>query len=304
VTAWQEFPLRAQGRPWPGINTRSGTLDDGTGQMTDASVNVIINRADRLSKRKGLIRGLDERFAGAVCGLHRYTDECGIEWLLVADEEGISIRQPFSIPSFPNSDAYPSDDFQSAGAVDPNFWNNTDAYIQAGGSLRLAGSLLNGGDMSWFKDAANFSYQIEVEFDLDPDSRVVGVIKQSSGSSRIEGRIIALDFLDPNELQVDLVWISSLGVVSVLGSELINIPSGVRSGTFTLSYSREIGSSSSVFRVKLVVQPTDVGAVTIEDFGTLNVIDDADLGQGTSLRIERDSAASVPKILSVQGEPI
>ena len=68
MTKWQEFPLRPQGRPWAGINTRSGKLDDGSGMMTDSSVNCIINEADKLEKRKGMIRGLDERFAGAVCG--------------------------------------------------------------------------------------------------------------------------------------------------------------------------------------------------------------------------------------------
>jgi hypothetical protein len=59
MTTWQEFPLRPAGRPWPGLNTRGGALDNGTGQLDDGSFGMIINEADILEKRKGLVRGLN-----------------------------------------------------------------------------------------------------------------------------------------------------------------------------------------------------------------------------------------------------
>ena len=99
MTQHNAFPLRG-GKAWPGVNTLGGKLDDGSGQLTDSSKNVMINTADILAKRKGFTRGLDEQFVGAVCGLHKYTDECGLEYLLVADEAQINIRTPFFIPVF------------------------------------------------------------------------------------------------------------------------------------------------------------------------------------------------------------
>ena len=75
MTKWQEFPLRPQGQAWPGLNTRGGVLDPGSGQLDDGSFNQIINEADLLEKRKGLTRGLDERFEDVVCDLHAIQQE-------------------------------------------------------------------------------------------------------------------------------------------------------------------------------------------------------------------------------------
>ncbi len=294
MTQWQEFPLRPQGRPWVGINTRSGKLDDGSGQMTDSSVNCIINRGDKLAKRKGLVRGLDERFAGSVCGLHKYTDECGREWLLVADEGGFSIRQPFAIPSFAATDAYPSDSFQTDGPVSSE-WSNTANYAQLGGALVLNAGILDGSDMRWFKDATNFSYKVDGGWVGAADSSAIFVIKQGA-VARLEAQVIsALGFIT-----VSLVWTDATGAARVLGQ--VGLPVGTETGDLTLSYSRD--AVGGVFTAQLVVQPTDGDAIQIQDFESINAVEDADFGQGTSLRIESITGVAAASITSVQGAPL
>ncbi len=262
--------------------------------MTDSSVNVIINRADRLAKRKGLIRGIDERFDGSVCGLHKYTDECGREFLLVADEGGISIRRPFFIPQFGNSDAFPSDSFQEAGLVDPNFWLNTDFYVQNQGLL-LATGALNGGDLRWFKDATNFSYLIVFNYVLDGDCTVVGIIKQSSGSARIEGRITRVGTV----VTATLVWIDINGAETELGTA--NTGNDL-TGQVTLSYTRDVVASE--FSVQMLTAPEEDPEVSLEDFTTLTLLNDSDFGQGTSLRLQRILTSTAPSVLQIEGRPI
>lgn len=295
MTKWQEFPLRPQGRPWVGINTRAGKLDDGSGQMTDSSVNCIINRADNLEKRKGMIRGIDERFAGSVCGLHKYTDECGREWLVVADEGGFSVRQPFAIPSFRSSDAYPSDSFQSNGAPNSSHWLNAGNYEQLDGSLLLKAGVLDGGDMLWSKEASNFSYQVFGEWTQATDSTLVFTIKRGA-VARVEARIVNVG----DVITAFLIWTDSTGTPRELGSEVL--PVGTTTGTLTLSYGRNI--IGDVFNLELVVQPTDGEAVTMQDFSTLTALDDADLGQGTSLRLESTTGVDAASIENIQGDPL
>lgn len=293
MTKWQEFPLRPQGRPWAGLNTRSGKLDDGTGQMTDNSVNCIINTADGLEKRKGIIRGLDERFAGSVCGLHRYTDECGREWLLVADEGGFSIRQPFSIPSFAASDAYPSDDFAETGPVDPYFWRNTGGYEQVGGSLSLLSGQTDPGDLVWFKEASNFSYMVTVGWTVVDDSTVVTVIKRAS-VARIEARITQTGGI----AQVTLVHVDGTGSETQLGIAGL----GASSGELELSYDRN--PVTDQYSVTLEITPDALSTIQIQDIETITALTDADLGQGTALRLESSTGASTGTVTAIQGEPI
>lgn len=173
MTRWQEFPLRPQGQPWPGLNTKGGRLDPGMGQLQDGSFNGFINEADILSKRKGFIRGVDERFDGPVCGLFRYTDDCGIEYLVVADQSGINVRTPFEIPVYLGSDSLPNDDFDAA-SVDTSRWSNTSTYETFLGSLIVsplatevdASSVPESRLMQWFKEAAITSYQVEIQYAL------------------------------------------------------------------------------------------------------------------------------------------
>lgn len=294
MTKWQEFPLRAQGRPWPGLNTRSGKLDDGSGQMKDSSVNCIINRADELTKRKGLIRGIDERFAGTVCGLHKYTDECGREWLIVADEGGFSVRQPFSIPSFSSSDAYPSDTFDEDGPVNNYFWRNTGGYEQAGGALVLKSGETQPGPMVWFKDATNFSYQVEIGYTIDDDSTVGAHIKRGN-TARIEARVVRAG----GNATAAIVWVDSTGSETELA---IGGLGTVASGRLILSYSRD--AVNNKYLVQLDVTPLDQATFRLEDFDTLTALDDADLGQGTALELLSSSGASSGSVTEIQGDPI
>lgn len=294
MTKWQEFPLRPQGRPWPGLNTRSGKLDDGSGQMVDSSINCIINEGDKLAKRKGLIRGLDERFAGSVCGLHKYTDECGREWLVVADEGGFSVRQPFAIPSFSASDAYPSDDFETDGPVSTYFWRNTGGYEQAGSSLVLKAGQTQPGAMPWFKDASNFSYQVEIGFTIDDDS-TVGVHVKRGTTARIEARIARIG----GSGTVSLIWIN------VNGSETELAIGGIgtaTAGRMVLSYSRD--TVNNQYLARLDMTPEGAATFRLEDFETINALSDADFGQGTALELLSTSGASSGGITDVQGEPI
>jgi hypothetical protein len=294
VTKWQEFPLRPQGRPWAGLNTRSGKLDDGSGQMTDSSVNCIINEADKLAKRKGMIRGIDERFAGSVCGLHKYTDECGREWLVVADEGGFSVRQPFAIPSFTSSDAYPSDDFEDDGPVNTYFWRNTGGYEQAGSALVLKAGETQPGPMLWFKPASNFSYQVEIGYTIDDDSTVAVHIKRGI-TARIEARLARV----AGNGIVTLVWIDSSGSETELGTGGV---SSVAAGRMILTYERD--TVNDRYLAQLDVTPEGAATFRIADFTTINALGDADLGQGTALELLSSSGASSGSATDVQGDPV
>ena len=192
MTKFQPLDLRPQGQAWPGLNTRGGFLSNGTGQLADGSFNGVIERGDVLRKRRGLIRGLDERFVGVVCGLFKYTDECGVEYLLVTDQEGIKIREPFEIPVFTVSDAYPNDTFSSTGAPNALNWRNTSRYTQTSDTLVLLGSAApslaaqvpSTSLMRWFKDAANPSYEVQVQYEFDGSLSTrqrVSVVLRGSG---------------------------------------------------------------------------------------------------------------------------
>lgn len=193
---WIETPLRPHGQPWPGLNTKGGRLDPGSGFLEDGSFNGIINEADILAKRSGLIRGLDERFDGVVCGLFKYTDDCGVEYLVVADQESIKVRMPFDIPTFLGSDSLPFDDFNSLSTTD---WTNTTDYETFAGALQLTGSAVNIIDdsvpatrlMQWFKPAAITSYFVEIQYALvvGGSDQVVSVAIKRSDDTFLEASV-------------------------------------------------------------------------------------------------------------------
>lgn len=196
MTKWVEAPLRPQGQPWPGLNTSGGKLDPGAGFLEDGSVNAIINEADILEKRRGFIRGIDERFSGVVCGLFRYTDDCGVEYLVVADEAGISIRTPFDIPTFLGSDTFPIDNFDS---LDTTRWSNTTDYEVEFSSLVL-NDLADASTsefveasrlMQWFKAASLTSYQIEIEYAMSAgeDLQVASAVIKRNGNSYLQANV-------------------------------------------------------------------------------------------------------------------
>lgn len=296
MTQWQEFPLRPQGRVWPGLNTRGGALDNGTGQLEEGSVGQIISEGDILAKRKGLVRGLNEQFTGVVCGLFKYTDDCGREWLLVADEDAISIRQPFVIPVFTQSDAYPFDSFATPPPPDLPIapistinWRNTANYIARNdklvlvpGAAVMAGLRIQPAEwLRWFKDATNLSYQTRIEYefeDLSTEQHQAVLIK--GNGDLLAGAYLQAEILFSNAgvYEAQLLHRTSAGdlkqlsVVPIIGS--LTPPNGF----LTLKYTRDLtASSGQQFIPSLEVLPN--GGILTTAVGSLSAVEDADLGQ-------------------------
>lgn len=317
MSQWQEFALRPQGRPWPGLNTRGGALDNGTGQLEDGSINQIINEADILEKRKGFVRGLPENFTGVVCGLFKYTDDCGREWLLVADEEAISIRQPFAVPVFENSDAYPFDNFftdtSMVGEVSTSRWRNTARYTLrsdklveiAGAGPMLLPQLSQPDWLRWFKEATNLSYQVRIEYEFEPNDseQHQGIVIKGNG-----------DLLTGAYLQAELVF-SALGVytatlffrqasgnlkeLATTGVAGLTTPA---TGFLTLKYTRDLVTGE--FIASLVVVPSGGTQVTI--FNSLNALEDADLGQISATGVGHRTGVETPSngVKIIDGGPL
>lgn len=194
MTRWKEIPLRTAGEFWPGLSTRNGRLMRRMGELADC-VNINIQPFDTMAKRNGMVRAFDERFAGVVCGLFAYTDNCGNEYLLVADQTGFTIKTPFSLPGFIVADCYPFDNFSGNdfSALDPLKWRNTGRYMQNDDNMMLATGVpvveetnlqlsLNA-CARWFKDACSSSYQTQITFAFDQGvsakQRIVQVIRGS-----------------------------------------------------------------------------------------------------------------------------
>lgn len=309
MTQWEGTPLRPQGQAWPGLNTRGGRLSKGTGQLEDGSINQIINEGDTLEKRKGMIRGLNERFNGVVCGLFKYTDDCGIEWLLVADEIGIFIRQPFEIPVFEQSDAYPFDNF-SALVIDQSNWNNTSDYeiandemVQVFGLPEISGLRVAPSDiMRWFKEATNKSYQIRIEYrfeDSATQQHKAIVIKGTgdlSAGAFIQGEVV---FSNTGLYRAVLYHRSSTGQVSeIMQRDLDGSPNGF----FTVKYRRD--QNNELFVPGFEVFPQGGTPINAEA-ETLNTIQDANFGQVTGIGIGyKNGAQEFPGIDVVDGGPI
>ncbi|MEE8374429.1 MAG: hypothetical protein V3R87_12005 [Dehalococcoidia bacterium] len=267
---------------------------------------MIINEGDILEKRKGFVRGLNEQFTGVVCGLFKYTDDCGVEWILVADQEMISIRQPFVIPTFTQSDAYPFDSFftdpiSNVGDVDLFDWRNTGRYTLRTGKLvevstnaSLAGDFLDGTDLlRWFKEATNLSYQVRIEYEFEflPVQQHQAVIIKGNG-----------DLLTGAYLQAEMVYsqggvyevrvflraasreLTQIATATVFGSE------APPTGFLTLRYTRDLTApSGSQFIVLAEVNP--IGGSTVFASSFLNGLQDADLGQISGTGVGHRSGA-------------
>lgn len=296
MTKWSEFPLRPQGQPWPGLNTRGGRLDPGAGYLEDGSFNAVINEADVLSKRKGLIRGLDERFVGVVCGLFRYTDNCGIEYLVVADQEGIKVRTPFDVPVFLGSDSLPFDDFEE---LDTTRWAPTAAYEVFLGALQLNGSDVLGTNdfvsagqlMQWFKPSVLTSYYVEAQYRLqvstEKQAASVVIKRDVAGTSYLEATVT----LRSGEYRLLLSRVSG-GTRTLLDSILLD---GASLGDGFLRLSYDAGS----FRATARVIPSGGEIATIT--ATISEALDAGLGQLSAIGLQRERADVAPQIESVSG---
>jgi hypothetical protein len=294
MTRWQEFPLRPQGQPWPGLNTRGGKLDPGSGQLEDGSFNAIINEADILEKRSGFIRGLDERFDGPVCGLFRYTDDCGVEYLVVADSEGIKVRTPFDIPVFLGSDSLPNDDFEEA-EVNTSRWTNTSDYRTFIGSLTTAllavpldaATVPASRLMQWFKAAAVSSYRVEIQYALvaEGEQQVVAVAIKRTGDSYL----IAHVRLSTYSVLVQLV---QAGVATTLASQALE-GAELANGFLRLSYDADTrlvtcrvipsgGSQVTLTKQISEAQANNLGSNSAIGIITASVNDQAEILQVTA----------------------
>lgn len=297
MTRWQEFPLRPQGQPWPGLNTRGGRLDPGQGQLEDGSFNAVINEADLLSKRKGFIRGLDERFTGPVCGLFRYTDDCGIEYLVVADQDGIKVRSPFDIPVFLGSDSLPNDEF--IGALDTSRWNNTEDYETFLESLILSSLAIVSEDttvpasrfMQWFKSSALSSYQVEISYDLVANSllQVVCVVIKRATDSYLAAHLLVEGATYTVVLQLVLAGVATTLASSDLGG------ASLAEGFLRLGYDADSRT------VTCRVIPSGGSQVTLT--AVLSEAQDANLGQDSAIGITRADEDQA-EILRVTGGSI
>ncbi len=315
MTKWQSIPLRQPGQPWPGLNTRGGRIDPGTGQLEDGSFNMIINEADIMQKRSGLVRGLNERFSGVVCGLFVYTDLCGRESLLIADEDAISIRTPFVIPVFQQSDAYPFDAFSVDGAPNSNNWRNAGDYIVRDDSLFLApgATTINPASsfpvnrlMRWFKEASNKSYQVRVEYEFDDDldgEQRVSICTKGNGDLSA-GALIKADliFNRTGTYEVELFHRAASGATLSILKEAVAGILTPPSGFFTLLYTRNIAANTYIPSVQVV--PSG-GTLINKAAESLTVIEDTDLGQISSIGMGfRGTLPDDLQIRVVDGGPV
>lgn len=296
MTKWSEFPLRPQGQPWPGLNTRGGKLDPGAGYLEDGSFNAVINEADLLSKRNGFVRGLDERFTGPVCGLFRYTDDCGVEYLVVADGSGIYVRQPFSIPEYLGSDSLPFDDFET---LDTTRWSPTTAYEVFIGALQLSGAddltprafTLAAQLMQWFKESVLSTYYVEINYRLEAQSSTNGasvVVKRTSGGTTyLEAAVVSTS----TTYKVFLYYVSG-GVRTTLAESDLGGAS-LADGFLRLSY------NAGNFTATARVIPSGGSIVTVS--GALTEAQDAGLGQLSAVGLHREGTDVNPQIESVSG---
>jgi len=253
------------------------------GEMEDCT-NVVINTADILEKRKGLVRGLQEQFNGVVCGLFKYTDHCGVERIIVADESGISIRQPFALPTFTIADCYPFDAFDGADGdpLDSEKWRNAGDYEQRGdllvpvvGAAALASAaddLLPAESARWFKGSCSRSYRVRITYafqDITIRQRVWVVIRGNGDLSDSSLVLGVVDFEAGGVIhEARLVYASSSHVFTLQGKVSL---SGSPAGTLEVRYDQTQRKGS------LVVDPDGGSPATING-AVLNPIQDVDLG--------------------------
>lgn len=317
MTQWTPYSLRQEGLPWPGQDTRGGRLDDGTGQLEDGSVNCMINRRDTLAKRAGFVRGLDEWFTTVVCGLFAYTDYCGRESLLVANETGIVIRTPFVLPSTTVSDAYPNDDFAGTGAIDVDNWRNTLRYtrlngnmVQALGAAAFTGTRMDPSlYMPWFKVAGSFSYLVDLNsYVFDPAlmrEQRAGIIIRGNGDLALGALLQAEIVFNPSDstYKIEVYHRNSAETVVRIIEENITGSLTTPRGLLSFSYERDLGKQTFIPVVSVL---PGGGLITRFQADSLNRVEDTDLGfiSAIALAQKGGSLSQVAGIEAVAGRAI
>lgn len=312
MTKWKEFPLRTPGEYWPGLSTRNGRLMRRIGELADC-VNINIQPFDTLSKRKGLVRAFDERFNGVVCGLFAYTDNCGNEYVLVADQTGFSIRSPSVLPSFVIADCYPFDNFAVAGALDPVKWRNAGRYEAVSDEMRIA---TGAGVVSetvlqdslnactrWFKDACSSSYRTSVTFAFDaaaaPRQRLVQVIRGVGDLTDFASIVAVLDLKVGVDYVLRLLYRTTQGVFTELARRSYDPAADPTSGVLELSYN----ASTLVPKASLALGG---GAATDLTGQALLGTQDANLGLVSALGLMQVEAGARPAlaVAVIDGGPV
>lgn len=308
MTKWSSIPTRPAGQPWQGQDTTGGRLDDGTGKLTQNSTNVTINRADVLAKRKGFVRGLAERFGTVVCGLHTYVDNCGQEWLLVASDEGISIRQPFNVPVFENDDSYPLDGFDDEDGISTDNWRNTSLYLAPAGALqRGTGNSTAPFDaasyLRWFKAASALAYEVTIQYEFTSsvsDAQVASVTIKGSGDFTTGRRLQAdVSFTAGGDYVVHLYKTTPDGGLVLLGT--IDVAGSVTapSGFLKLGYRRSFPPGGVATFIPFVEVTPSGGALQELATNTLTELEDTELGGFSGI-----GCSQWASILQVTGGPV
>lgn len=288
------------------MDSKGGRLDNGNGQLTENSVNCTINEVDTLSKRLGFIRGASERFGTVVCGLHSYVDNCGVEWLLVASDEGIAIRQPYAIPVFETDDSYPNDAFDAETGLSTEDWRNTDLYAANGSVLlRTSGDSTAPFDresyLRWFKEAASSSYEVSIQYQLDADQNSVCSVVIRGTGDLTSGRMIQADIsLSPS----DGAYFARLYKTNLLGERVqlaeIAVAGSLAdpSGFLTLRFERSFDGPLPTRAATITVSPTG-GSAQAAESTDFNELEDSEMG-----RVSGIGCSTLASILQVTGEGV
>ncbi len=297
--------MRKPGQAWSGQDTKSGKLDDGRSLLTEESVNVQINRKDLLEKRRGFVRGLNERFGTVVCGLHGYTDNCGNEWLLVASDAGIAIRSPGVILPFTTDDSYPADNFSLT--LSEENWRNTAIYTATGDALlRASGSSTAPFDaasyLRWFKDASAASYLVQIEYEFTPavlGKQVVSIAIKGSGDLLTGAYLQAdLEFTDGGAYLAKLYHVNAARTRTQLAQVIVSGNVSAPGGFLTLRYQQDFSTAVAMYIASMDVVPFG-GALQQVSGASLNEIEDRDLGRVSAIGCNANVS-----ILVVSGGPL
>ena len=239
---------------------------------------------------------MDEQFTGPVCGLHRYTDECGVEYLLVADETGIFVRQPFAVRVFENSDAYPFDSFTGDGSVDPDRWRNREGYNRIDGALRVTAGGLD--PMVWFKEATSLSYQTRIKWffdrDLDVDQTFALIIKAADSTAQAARLELRMTIDAPTAaVLLQLIFVNS----ALSENVLISVSGGQgTTGFLTVTYLQGLRVAGMEYF------PEGGVSQVVQQGAALTAAQDSDLGQFSALRM--DGVGTTARTLVIDGGPI
>lgn len=287
MTKWQLVSFRNEGEPWPGLNTRSGKLARAPGELSVAR-NCIINRDDLLEKRRGIVRGFDERFQGVVCGLFTYTSNCGQEYVVVADQVGFSIRTPFRLGTFQIADCYPFDNF-SSDEVDEEKWRNFGGYEVSNDALVLAPGSPSASAakeaqpalcMRWFKDACRPSYQVQAGYSMSSSTAsqqaVILVVRGTGDLSSGPLLMAVLERVSAGSRAARLYWRDQTGAVRELAQA--SLPASASdAGTLRISYD-QVARLAAV-----VVTPSNGTAIAAQQVTPFTAEQDANFGLTSAL---------------------